>query len=239
MKSLAVCVALVVAGCGPSAQSPEPATPPAPTAAPDVKADAKADEPAPADSAAPSAQPAADAPPAAEEKDAMTLARDLLKSGGRRIGWSSTKKGFVIPQSKRSGSTASRDVVFTDDGGHQRDILRICQAGECEEQLAAKAKEALPKLVERLDAEGYVSVRAIGWPSGRDELEVSSLHMKLRLTGGRLEGVREGKPAARIGAVRPPKLLAIYPVLDAKKLGVFSTEEGDDQNQTFSVLQLP
>ena len=237
MKSLAVCVAFVLVGCGPAAQGPDPATPPTPTSAPESKPDEAA--PAPDGSAAPSAAPVADAPPAADEKDAMTLARDLLKSGGRRIGWSSAKKGFVIPQMRRNGQTASLDIVFTDDGGHQRDILRICQPGECEEQLTAKSKEALPKLVERLDSEGYVSVRAIGWPSDRDELDVSSLHMKLKLSHGKLEGVREGKPAAKIGVVKPSKLLAIYPVLDAKKMGVFSSEEGEDQNQTFSVLPLP
>ena len=96
----------------------------------------------------------------------------------------------------------------------------------------------MPKLVGRLDSDGFVAVRAIGWPQGRDELDVSALNMKLKLAGGSLQGVREGKPPARLGAVKP-KLLAVFVVPDTKLLGVFTSPDGEVWGQTFSVLRLP
>jgi hypothetical protein len=241
MKKLVWCAAIAIIGCGSSTKPPESPEPGA-SASPEASA-ASSSDPAPGDSAAPATQASSDPAKAGadsgHDSEGMALAKDLLKSGGRRIGWSATKKGFVVPQSHRAGDTASLDIVFTDDKGDKRDAIRICQPGECEEHLTAKAQAALPSLAARLDSEGYTSVRAIGWPDGRDELDVSSLHMKLRLTGGKLEGVREGKPAVRLGAVKPARLLAIFPVLDAKRMGIFSAEQGDDQNQVFSVLNLP
>jgi hypothetical protein len=96
----------------------------------------------------------------------------------------------------------------------------------------------LPKLAARLEADEYTSVRATGWPS-RDELELPSLGFKLRLDKGKLQAVREGKPAKSLGSVKPAKLLAIYLVPDAKLVGLFSSEDGQEENQVFSALKLP
>jgi hypothetical protein len=233
-------VVLVGLGCGGSAP---PADDPSGAAA-DGPAGGEGD--AAAGTKDETAAPAGDAPAGgtasggASESDAsgsQALARDLIKAGGRFVGWSATKKSFVHPQQRRSGQSTSLDVVFTDEEGRAKDVMRICQIGECEEGLTELAKEAMPKLTSRLDGEGFVAVRAIGWPQGRDELDVSALGMKLKLAGGTLQGVREGKPV-RIGAVKP-KLLAVFVVPDAKLLGVVTSPDGEVWQQTFSVLKVP
>jgi hypothetical protein len=230
-----LCAAVVVFGaCG---GSPAPVEGPG---ASEHEAPAGSSTSAPADAAHPPA-PAASAEPAASgghESEAEALARDLIKMGGRRIGWSSSKKGFAHPQKRRSGESSSLDVVFTDQEGRPKDVMRICQAGECDEHLTELAKQAMPKLASRLEAEGYVGVRAIGWPQGHDDLDVGPLGMKLKLTGGTLQGSHEGKPAVRIGAVKP-KLMAIFVVPDTKLLGVITSPDGEVWNETFSVLKLP
>jgi hypothetical protein len=231
-------VALGAFGCGgsaPPAEDPSSASADAPAGAGDAAPGAKDESAAAAgDGAAPDASGAS---PQGEASASHELARDLIKAGGRFVGWSASKKSFVHPQQRRSGPSTSLDVVFTDEEGRAKDVMRICQIGECEERLTELAKEAMPKLTSRLDGEGFVAVRAIGWPQGRDELDVSALGMKLKLAGGTLQGVREGKPV-RIGAVKP-KLLAVFVVPDAKLLGVVTSPDGEVWQQTFSVLKLP
>ena len=226
---------LLAPGCGSSGQPPAAAAGTSPTseAAASPASSAEGAAPAPESSGA-----AAEGSSTAPASEAESLARDLVKSGGRRIGYSSTKKGWVHPLTHRSGESSSLDIVFTDEEGRAKDTTRICQAGECDEHLEALAKQAIPKLAARLDSDGYTGVRALGWPSGRNELDVGALGMKLRLSGGKLEGVREGKPPVHIGTVKP-KLLAVFVVPDAKRLGVFTSPDGEPGNQVFSVLRLP
>jgi hypothetical protein len=220
--------------CGSS--TPPPAGPGEPASSSEPSAPASSGGEA---AAAPESSGAPDEPAsAAKETESESLARDLVKSGGRRIGYSATKKSWVHPLTRRTGQSSSLDIVFTDEEGRAKDTTRICQAGECDEQLESLAKAAIPKLAGRLDSDGYAGVKAIGWPSGRDELEVSALGMKLKLTGGRLEGIREGKPPAPIGSVKP-KLLALFVVPEAKRMGVFTSPDGEPGNQVFSVLKLP
>src|SRR5262245_31303216 len=224
-----VALIAVLSGCGASEQ------PPAAEPAMQSRGEEGAQKSPPA--AAPTGE--SSAPPPSQTSESETLASDLLKRGGRRIGWSDTKKGFVHPMRRRTGQSASLDIVFTDEAGRNRDVMRVCQAGECDEHMAELVAQTTPKLSARLDAEGYVAIRAIGWPSGRDELDVDSLGMKLRSKGGRIEAIRQGKPAAALGTVKPPRLLAVFPVPNAKLLGVVSSPEGDPDDETFSVLRLP
>src|SRR5262245_50753965 len=121
---------VLVVGCGSGSSSPPPASPGEP---------ASSSEPAAAGSSAPEgAAPAPESSGAAKAASAPaseseSLARDIVKSGGRRIGYSATKKSWVHPQSRRTGESTSLDVVFTDEEGRPKDVMRICQAGECDE----------------------------------------------------------------------------------------------------------
>lgn len=202
---------------------------------------AQAPEPAPespaASSAAPTDAPAADAPkqaPAAEASPAETLARDLVKAGGRRIGYSAAKKRFIVPVDFRNDSGRGLDLRFYDDDGAQREIQRVCQPGECEDRLDEIVKDLLPKLAGRLGAEGYEPIYSVGWPSGRDEIDVSALGGKLRYEQGRLSVVRDKKTSPLHGAKAPrgATLSAVYPVPAAKLLGALFDQE-------FVVFRLP
>lgn len=231
---LAASLSLTALACGPStpAQAPE---------APKETASAE-----PAASAAPSASAAPEepkaAPPAESTSPAETLARDLVKSSGRRIGWSASKKRFVVPIEMRSDGGRGLDVRFYDDDGNQRENQRVCQPGECEERLNEIAKELIPKLAARFESEGYEAIGSVGWPSGREEIDVGSLELKLRYAKGKLSAVREKKPpvALRVGGGKGPKadaLSAIYPVPAAKLVGAFAP--GDKNAQEFFVFKLP
>jgi hypothetical protein len=70
--------------------------------------------------------------------------------------------------------------------------------------------------------------------------------MKLKYTKGKIEALREGKPAARLtqaGTKRldAPTLFAVFVVPDAKLLGVFAPPSGDakGQVQEFYLFKLP
>jgi hypothetical protein len=216
-------------------------SPAAPAQAPEAAKEAASAEPAAP--AAPSAEASAapEAPkaaPAAADSPAQTLARDLIKAGGRRIGWSATKKRFVVPIDTRTDAGRGLDLRFYDDEGAQREIKRVCQPGECDEHLNEIAKDLIPALTARFESEGYEAVYSIGWPSGRDEIDVSSLEMKLRYDKGRLSAVREKKPATPLRTLggRSPKgaLTAIYPVPAAKLVGAVA--EGEKE---FFLFKLP
>jgi hypothetical protein len=244
----------LLAGCGSPPAASDPSTSPETSGA-----TAGTSEPEGKDGASPAGPEAAVSPeagkeggakaqaaPEGEASEAMTLARDFLKTGGRRVGYSATKKAFAYPVEHRAERGFGLDVQFAGDDGRPRDMMRICQIGECEEHLDEIMKEMLPKLASRLEQDGYVSVRGIGWPQGRDELEVNSLTMKLKYTKGKLESVREGKPAARLtllGGKRldAPTLLAIFVIPDTQLLGVFAAPSGDAKGmvQDFYVFKLP
>ena len=237
--SLAAPLLLILASCG----SPPPAEPPpAPSAAPEVSAD-------PAPSAAPeaSAEAAASAAPAPEApaSDAATLARELAKSGGRRIGYSASKKAFAHPVERRIQNGFSLEIQFTGEDGSPRDAMRICQPGECEDKLDEMLKAFLPKLTERLDREGFTTMRAIGWPGGGDELEVSSLGAKLHYEKGRLTKLVAGKPAVALTKVGGPRFdsapEALFVVPGGKLLAVFAKPSGDAKGlvQELHVFKLP
>ncbi len=166
---------MILASCG----SPPPAEAPTttPTAAPEASPDpAPSAAPETSASPAPSAAPAAAAAaPEAPASEAATLARELAKSGGRRIGYSASKKAFAHPVEHRIQNGFSLDIQFTGEDGSPRDAMRICQPGECEDKLDEMLKAFLPKLTERLESEGFTTMRAIGWPGGGDELEIQSL----------------------------------------------------------------
>jgi hypothetical protein len=221
---IAFMVAPLVA-CGPSspAQSPEaaketPSAEPEASAAPSATAGSKPE--------------AAKAAPEAEASPVEALARDLVKAGGRRIGWSASKKRFVVPVDFRTDGGRGLDLRFYDDDGAQREILRVCQPGECEERLDEMIKELLPKLSARLDKEGFESVASVGWPSGRDEIDVGTLQAKLRQERGRISLVREKKATPLRGHAPKGEISAVYPVPSAKLLGVVAERE-------FVVLKLP
>lgn len=251
----AAAILALLAGCGgssPEASSPESAPPSEGSAEgasePSSKGgDGEAAKAASSEgAAAPQASAAPEAAPEGQQSESMNLARDFLKTGGRRIGYSATKKGFAYPVEHRAENGFGLDVQFVGDDGRPRDAMRICQIGECEEHLDELAKELLPKLASRLEQDGYVSIRGIGWPQGRDELEVNSLTMKLKYTKGKLEALREGKPAARLtlqGGKRldAPTLLAVFVIPDSKLLGVLAPPSGDAKGlvQDFYVFKLP
>ncbi|APR77377.1 Hypothetical protein A7982_02724 [Minicystis rosea] len=233
-----VAVALLASlpACGPSTppQSPDPAKEAA-SAAPEASA-----------SAAPSAEPTAaaeapkPAPAAAPESPMETLARDLVKAGGRRIGYSATKKRFIVPIEMRNDGGRGLALHFYDDDGQQREVERVCQPGECEDKLNEIAKELIPKLAARLEKEGYEAIFSVGWPQGRDELESGT--MKLRYEKGKLLYVPEKKgptPLRALGGRSPktPSLSAVYPVPAVKLLGVFAV--GEKVAQEFFVFKLP
>ena len=74
----------------------------------------------------------------------------------------------------------------------------------------------------------------MGWPSGRDEIEVGTLQAKLRQEKGRISLVREKKTTQlrALGGHAPKgEITAVYPVPAAKLLGVLA---GD-----FFVFKLP
>lgn len=241
----AACALALASACGSKpAQSPDAVAEPAAEQGP------AGDAPSPEAEASgePAAAPEADAPAAAEGGDTLSasesLARDFIKKGGRRIGYSESKKSFAYPYEQRRADGFRIDIIFTDEEGRKKDILQVCDYSECAERLDELAKTLLPKLSARLSGDGYESVRGIGWPSGRDELEVSTLGMKLRYKGGRLEGLREGKPKVLLGRVgqRSPELLAIFVLPpEAKRLGVFVKPSGDARGvvQEFHVVKLP
>jgi hypothetical protein len=219
---------LPLLACGPK----EPAQTPEPTA----------EAPATTASAAPSAE-ASTAPevtkpaPASEGTPAEALARDLVKAGGRRIGYSASKKRFVLPMDTRSEGGRGLDLRFFDDEGAQREILRVCQPGECEERLDELFRDLLPRLAGRLEKEGFEPVSAIGWPSGRDELDVSTLGARLHYEKGKLTmavGQKPPTPLRPLGgkAPRAATLTALYPILGSKLLGVLAESD-------FSVFKLP
>lgn len=173
-----------------------------------------------------------------------TLARDVVKGGGRRIGFSAAKKMFAVPNEKRNETNFGLDVFFYGEDGANRDPIRVCQLGECEEHMNEKLDEVLPKIIQKLDEGGYVSVRGIGWPDGRDELEVSSLGMKLKFKSGRLEGLREGKPAVAFqvagGRLDIAEIKAIYIPTDSKIMGLFGKPSRPNGSvQSFYVLKIP
>lgn len=238
--SLAAPILLILASCG---SPPAAWPPPAPTAAPEASAD-------PAPSAAPeaSAEPAPSAAATATEapaSDAATLARDLAKSGGRRIGYSATKKSFAHPVERRIQNGFSLDIQFTGEDGSPRDAMRICQPGECEDKLDEMLKVFLPKLTERLEREGFTTMRAIGWPGGGDELEVSSLSAKLHYEKNRLTKVVQGKPPAALTKLGGPRLdsapEAVFVVPGGKLLAAFAKPSGDAKGlvQELHVFKLP
>jgi hypothetical protein len=231
---VAASFSLTALACGPST----------PAQAPEAPKETPSAEPSASAAASASAAPEAPAPPPAAESatsPAETLARDLIKSGGRRIGWSASKKRFVVPIEMRADGGRGLDVRYYDDDGNQRENQRVCQPGECEERLNEIAKDLIPKLASRFESEGYEAVSSIGWPSGREEIDVSSLELKLRFDKGKLSAVREKKPAAalRVGGGKGPKvpLSAIYPVPAAKLVGAFAP--GEKVVQDFFVFKLP
>lgn len=244
-SSLVVTLALaLIPGCG-AGSTPPPASPDGPPA----EAPEPAKEAAPEEGAEAAAAPPGEAAPAAPEgggaaapSESESLARDFVKKGGRRIGYSATKKSFAYPFEQRREDGFRLDIYFTDEDGRKRDVMQVCDFAECAERLDELAKEVLPKLASRLEGDGYAAIRGIGWPSGRDELEVGTLGMKLRYANGRLEALREGKPAASLGAVgsRSPELLAIFVIPDSKRLAVFAKpSDAKGVVQELHVVKLP
>lgn len=182
--------------------------------------------------------------PAKAASETETLARDIVKGGGRRIGFSAAKKMFAVPNEKRTETNFGLDVFFYGDDGANRDPIRVCQLGECEEHMSEKLDEVLPKIVQKLDEGGYVSVRGIGWPDGKDELEVSSLGMKLKFKSGRLEGLKEGKPPVVFqvagGRLDVSEIKAVYLPTDSKLMGLFGKPSRSTGSvQSFYVLKIP
>lgn len=228
LAALLTLAVLAAPGCGPPAE---------PAAAPESGAETKADpaaasgEPASGSAAEAAAKPAGGGEAAPSES--ASLARDFLKSGGRRIGYSASKKGFLYPLEMRQKDGFSLEIASLGEDGEPREATRVCQLGECEEHLDELGKELLPKLVSRLETEGYVSLRGIGWPSGRDELEVNTLSLKLHYKKGRFSAEREGKPKAELAPVgrrlEAPEPLAVFVVPDRKLLAVLAAPGKADQ----------
>jgi hypothetical protein len=244
---------VLIAGCG-GGSAKDPATADEVTKDDSAaKSDSTGDTEAKADPAAGEAKPEGGGEtsgdtklkqPAKAESETETLARDIVKGGGRRIGFSATKKMFAVPNEKRTETNFGLDVFFYGEDGANRDPIRVCQMGECEEHLSEKLDEVLPKIVQKLDEGSYVSVRGIGWPDGRDELEVSSLGMKLKFKSGRLEGLREGKPAVQFqvagGRLDIAEIKAIYIPTDSKMMGLFGKpSRATGSVQSFYVLKIP
>jgi hypothetical protein len=240
-KALVLSLALLAA-CGPA---PEAASPPPATTA------SSAPDEAPSASASAEAAPVATAEPAAKPEDkgaaseAETLARDLLKSGGRRIGYSESK-GFVYPIEKRTPASFSLHLFFLSADGQKKEPLQICQLGECEEKLDEAIKVELPKLAQRLSSDGYGAIRGVGWPPGSDELELAGVGLKLKYGSGRLSALRKGKPPAslaQVGGKRldAPSLQAVFIVPGGKLLGAYSAPKGDPSGpaEDFYVFKMP
>lgn len=226
---------LLIAACGPEVPAASPSAENAPASAEPAAAPPPSAEPA-------AREPDKPAPAAVESSPAETLARDLVKAGGRRIAWSASKKRFVVPIEMRAGGGRGLDLRYYDDEGHQREIQRVCQPGECEDRLDEIVKELIPKLASRLTSEGYEPISAVGWPSGREEMEVGSIGLTLRFSRGKLEAVREKKPALPLRSLggRSPKgegLSALYPVPGQKLLGAFAP--ADKVAYEFYLFKLP
>jgi hypothetical protein len=239
----------LLSACGGS--SKDPATPDETNKDAAAKGDASGDTEAKSDESAGKTEGGADTAadtkpkePAKAASETETLARDIVKGGGRRIGFSATKKMFAVPNEKRTETNFGLDVFFYGDDGASRDPMRVCQLGECEEHMSEKLDEVLPKLVQKLDEGGFVSVRGVGWPDGKDELEVSSLGMKLKFKSGRLEGLREGKPPVVFqvagGRLDVAEIKAIYLPTDSKLMGLFGKpSRSTGAVQVFYVLKVP
>lgn len=182
--------------------------------------------------------------PAKTESETETLARDIVKGGGRRIGFSAAKKMFAVPNEKRNETQFGLDVFFYGEDGANRDPIRVCQMGDCAEHMTEELDKVMPKIVQKLDEGMFVSVRGIGWPDGRDELEVSTLGMKLKFKNGRLEGIREGKPNVTFqvqgGRLDVSVIKAIYLPSDSKLMGLFGIpSRATGSVQQFYVLKIP
>ncbi|MFO0755419.1 MAG: hypothetical protein U0359_02945 [Byssovorax sp.] len=245
ISSIALFALPILAACG---HAPEPASPPAATA--DTSPPPESTAADPGASAAPSGSPSASpaSPPddkAAPASDADSLARDLLKSGGRRIGYSETK-GYVYPIERRTPSSFSLTLYFVSLDGQKKDPMQICQLGECEEKLDEEIRIEMPKLSARITADGYTAVRSIGWPAGSDELELAGVGLKLKYSKGRLESLRKGKPSASLAQVvgkrlDAPAIQAVFLIPGGKLLGVFAAPKGDPSGpaEDFYVFKLP
>ena len=247
-------VLALLPSCGPP---PEASTPEA--GGEPKGAEASAPEAKATPGAAPSASPGASGAPEtgkpggnadAHVSESMSLARDLVAAYGNRIGYSATKRSFAFSTEHRSGMGlmgSSLDIHFVGDDGRPRDTMSICQTG-CKEEFSEFAKELLPKLASRLEQDGYVSLQSIYWPWRRDELEVNRLSMKLKYTNGRLEALREGKPAARLTllgerSLYAERLLAVFVIPDTKLLATLAPPRADEtgvaQDFYFSLWKLP
>jgi hypothetical protein len=228
--------------CGPA---PEPATP-----APATTSAAVLPDEAPSAAASADPVPTASASTAKPDdkmpvSDSETLARDLLKSGGRRIGYSESK-GFVYPIEKRTPASFGLNLYFLSLDGQKKEPLQICQLGECEEKLDEAIKVELPKLASRLGADGYTAIRGVGWPAGSDELELAGVGLKLKYGKGTLAAIRKGKPnatLAQVGGKRidAPAIQAVFVVPGGKLLGAYSAPKGDPSGpaEDFYVFKMP
>lgn len=230
------CVALLVtAACGPGQAPADPtaeATPPEPT---DTSAPDGAEPTADSEVLSGEGPAEATAPAGPAETEQEELARYLIKLPGRRVAYSAQKKGFAVTRETVSGGTFTVDVVFTDEQGRSTEVVRICDPSECDEALDDLAKKKIPELAQRFSDQGYVSIRAVGWPSGRGELDVGSMGLKLILKDRRLTAEREGKPPKPIGTLpaKSPALLAIFPVPDAELIGVYAAPDESGANKEF------
>jgi hypothetical protein len=251
LRPVSLAAALIftmLASCGPSKEAKSPAGNESEQAEPSESSnegasDAKDPEAEAGGEATEAKGESGEAAPAASSSGSADLARDLLKSGGRKIAYSSSK-GFAFPIERRAGDQFSLDIYFVQEDGHQKDIMRICQPGDCEERLNEIIKTMLPKLASRLESDGYEAIRSIGWPIGRDELEVNSLQMKLHYAKGRFEALREKKPPLALSPVGKridtPVIKAIFVVPGGKLLGVFGGQEGDEKGGVdFFIVKLP
>ncbi|MEO7328433.1 MAG: hypothetical protein ABI193_07645, partial [Minicystis sp.] len=117
--SLLLLTPLAACGPAPEAASPPPATTAASGAADEAPSAAASADPAP--TAAATSKPDDKAP----ASDSETLARDLLKSGGRRIGYSESK-GFVYPIEKRTPASFGLNLYFLSLDGQKKEPLQIC-----------------------------------------------------------------------------------------------------------------
>ncbi len=171
-------------------------------------------------------KPEAAAPSSGSTSPAESLAHDLFKTGGRRIGWSAAKKRFIVPVEVRTSTGRSLDLRVNDDEPQQRENQQVCQLGVCEDRLDELAREKLPKLVAFLEQNGLEAVGAIEQTSMRDEIDVGTLGGKLRYEKGRLSLALEKKVAAlRPQGGRSPRsatISAVYPVPAAKPRRVCS-----------------
>ena len=128
------------------------------------------------------------------------------------------------------------------EDGNLHDNMRVCQFGECEEHLDEISKDFLPKLSSRLDGDGYVSIRGIGWPDARDELEVNGLSGKLHYSKGKMELERDGKKAGLAGIgkrIEAKSPLAVFVVPDKKIMAVFAQPGGGGVVQELYLVKLP